>query len=89
MTHPICLGDATINGGEVIECQLSGTYDFNGQPFAVVGDKATCPLHAGIYAFVEGHPEHTLNGLAVVMQGHRLSCGCHAIASHAKSVEVR
>jgi uncharacterized Zn-binding protein involved in type VI secretion len=47
MTHPICLGDATRNGGEVIECQLSETYDFNGQPFAVVGDKATCPHHPG------------------------------------------
>jgi uncharacterized Zn-binding protein involved in type VI secretion len=89
MTHPICLGDATSGGGKVIECQLSGPYDFNDQTFAVVGDKATCPLHAGVYAFIEGHSKHTMNGLAVVMQGHRLSCGCHAIASHAVSVRVR
>ena len=88
MTHPICLGEPTSSGGEVVECSLSGSFQFRGKPFAVIGDKATCPLHRGVYAFTEGEPTKTMHGKRVIMHGHRLACGCHAIAQHAVSVTV-
>ena len=88
MTHPICLGDPTSSGGTVIGCQLSGTFGFRGKPFAVIGDKATCPLHIGVYAFIEADFTKDMYGQKVVMQGHRLACGCQAVARHALSVKV-
>lgn len=88
MKHPVCLGDATSSGGKVIECQLAGTHQINGKTVAVLGDKATCPLHLGIYAFTQGHPHRRMNGLRVVMDGHRLACGCLGLASHGASVRV-
>jgi uncharacterized Zn-binding protein involved in type VI secretion len=54
----------------------------------VVGDKATCPLHLGIYAFVEGHPHRRMNGIPIVLHGHRLACGCHGVAKHAARLQV-
>ncbi|WP_236192665.1 PAAR domain-containing protein, partial [Pseudomonas urethralis] len=53
-----------------------------------LGDKASCPLHQGVFAFVEGHPSRRMNGKPVVLQGHRLACGCHGVASHALTVSV-
>ena len=88
MKRPVCLGDATSSGGKVIECQLAGTHQINGKTVAVLGDKATCPLHLGIYAFTQGHPHRRMNGLSVVMDGHRLACGCLGLASHGASVRV-
>ena len=88
MSHPICLGDATSSNGTVVSCQLEGTHTFNGRTPAVLGDKAKCPLHLGEFAFVEGHPHRRLNGIPVVLQGHRLACGCHGMASHAENVRV-
>ena len=88
MSHPICLGDATSSNGTVVSCQLEGTHTLNGRTPAVLGDKAKCPLHLGEFAFVEGHPCRRLNGIPVVLQGHRLACGCHGMASHAENVRV-
>ena len=88
MSHPICLGDATSSGGAVVSCQLEGTHTLNGETPAVLGDKATCPLHLGEFAFVEGHPRRRMNGIPVVLQGHRLACGCHGVASNAWNVRV-
>ncbi|WP_339495293.1 MULTISPECIES: PAAR domain-containing protein [unclassified Pseudomonas] len=88
MTNPICLGDDTSSGGTVVSCQLAGTHTLNGKTPAVLGDKATCPLHLGEFAFVEGHPKRRMNGIPIVMQGHRLSCGCHGIAANALNVRV-
>ncbi len=88
MKRPVCLGDATSSGGKVIECQLAGTHQINGKTVAVLGDKANCPLHQGIYAFIEAHPHRRMNGLNVVLDGHRLECGCHGVASHATNVQV-
>ncbi|WP_150800294.1 PAAR domain-containing protein [Pseudomonas fluorescens] len=88
MTHPICLGDSTSSGGTVVSCQLSGTHRINGKIPAVLGDKATCPLHLGEFAFVEGHPRRRMNGIPVVLHGHRLACGCHGVSSHAQNVRV-
>ena len=76
MSYPVCLGDATSSGGRVVSCQLAGTHTLNGKPPAVLGDKATCPLHAGEFAFIEGHPTRKLNGIPLVLHGHRLACGC-------------
>ncbi|WP_223506941.1 PAAR domain-containing protein [Pseudomonas sp. GL-RE-29] len=88
MSHPVCLGDATSSNGTVVSCQLEGTHTLNGRTPAVLGDKAKCPLHLGEFAFVEGHPHRRLNGIPVVLQGHRLACGCHGMASHAENVRV-
>ena len=88
MKHPVCLGDATSSGGKVIECQLAGTHQINGKTVAVLGDKASCTLHQGIYAFIEAHPHRRMNGLNVVLDGHRLECGCHGVASQAANVQV-
>ncbi|WP_024668843.1 PAAR domain-containing protein, partial [Pseudomonas tremae] len=75
MSYPVCLGDTTSSGGRVVSCQLAGTHTLNGKPPAVLGDKATCPLHSGEFAFIEGHPTRKLNGIPVVLHGHRLACG--------------
>jgi uncharacterized Zn-binding protein involved in type VI secretion len=88
MTHPICLGDSTSSGGTVVSCQLADTHILNGKTPAVLGDKATCPLHLGEFPFVEGHPRRRMNGIPVVLQGHRLACGCHGVAGHAQNVRV-
>ena len=88
MSYPVCLGDATSSGGRVVSCQLAGTHTLNGKPPAVLGDKATCTLHAGEFAFIEGHPFRKLNGIPVVLHGHRLACGCQGVASHAMNVRV-
>ncbi|MEE4224453.1 PAAR domain-containing protein [Pseudomonas viridiflava] len=88
MSFPVCLGDATSSGGRVVSCQLSGTHAINGKPPAVLGDKAICLLHKGEFAFIEGHPSRKLNGVPVVLHGHRLACGCKGIAAHAMNVQV-
>lgn len=89
MKHPICLGDATSGGGEVVECQLAGRHLIHGHPVAVVGDLATCALHPGRHAFVEGSATVKMDGLAVVMEGHTLACGCHGIAGKAVAAGVK
>ncbi|MGZ9708865.1 PAAR domain-containing protein [Pseudomonas sp. GNP013] len=88
MSHPICFGDPTSSGGSVVSCQLAGTHTLNGKTPAVKGDKASCPLHGGLFAFIEGHPHRRMNAIPVVLQGHRLACGCHGVASHALNVRV-
>lgn len=89
MINPICLGDSTSSGGTVVSCQLAGTHTVNGKTPAVLGDKATCPLHGGEFSFVEGHPKRRMNGIPMVLHGHRLACGCHGIAGHAKNIDVQ
>lgn len=42
----------------------------------------------GTYAFVEGRPHRRMAGIPVVMQGHRLACGCHGVAGIAVNVRV-
>jgi len=88
MTHPICLGDSTSSGGTVVFCQLARTHRLNGKTPAVLGDKATCPLHLGEFAFVEGHPHRRMNGIPVVLQGHLLACGCHGVSSNSLNFRV-
>lgn len=88
MTHPICKGDPTSGGGIVVGCQLAGTHTINGKVPAVLGDTATCPLHLGTYAFVEGHPHRRMAGIPLVMPEHHLACGCVGVAAHALKVRV-
>ncbi|MBK0053894.1 PAAR domain-containing protein [Stenotrophomonas sp. S39] len=88
MKSPVCLGDATSSGGEVVDCQCDGTHRVNGHPIAVVGDHATCPLHGGTFPFVEGDPARFMGGQPIVLEGHRLACGCHAIAAAALRIGV-
>jgi uncharacterized Zn-binding protein involved in type VI secretion len=88
MMHPICLGDSTTGGGTVVECQRADTHTINGHTVAVVGDTATCALHQGRFVFVEGHPQRRMDGIPVVMEGHKLACGCHAIVGKAAQVNV-
>jgi len=70
------LEETASSGARVVSCQLAGTHKINVKPPAVLDDKATCPLHAGEFAFIEGHPTRKLNGIPVVLHGHRLACGC-------------
>lgn len=87
MKHPICLGDPTSGGGSVVSCRLAATHTIRGVPVAVVGDSASCPLHKGVFTFREGHPVRKMNGIPVVFEGHRLTCGCYAMARHALTVQ--
>lgn len=84
----ICLGDRLSQGGEVVECALAGTHFSAGKVVAVKGDKARCDLHLGLFDFIEGSGSIFEGGLAVVLQGHRLACGCHAIASSDLSLDA-
>ena len=88
MNKLICLGDATSSGGSDVSCQLASTHTVNGKTPAVMGDKASCPLHLGEFAFIEGHTVRRMNNIPIVLQGHRLSCGYHALAGGARSVRV-
>lgn len=85
---PVCFGDPTSGGGTVVSCQLEGIHSIHGKTPAVLGDKATCPLHLGIYAFVEGHPKRRRSGVPVVLHGHRLACGCQGLTAHAVGVNT-
>lgn len=89
MKHPVCLGDPTSGGGEVVSCQMDGRRHIDGRAIAVVDDLATCLLHPGRHAFVEGSERVRMEGRAVVVDGHRLACGCHGIAVHAARVCIR
>lgn len=87
MNHPIFLGDPTTGGGRVESCQLEATHNCEGRPIAVLGDMASCAKHRGTFAFVEGDPRRRLQGKAMVLEGHRLSCGCHALSTR-RDIEV-
>lgn len=88
MSAPICLGDATSSGGKVTDCQLAGSHSVHAKPIAVLGDTASCPRHGGSFRFVEGHSTRRMQGKPIVLEGHKLACGCHAIATAAQSINV-
>lgn len=71
-------GDATSSGGSVITG--SGFTDIGGRPVARVGDKATCPLHKGVFPIVSGDLSLIIDGQPVARNGDRLACGCSLIA---------
>lgn len=90
MPGPIRLGDKTTGGGVVISCQLGNFWPIDGIPGAVLGDMATCPKHKGVFPFVECDNSTTFTEaeLGVVLEGHKLACGCYAISSVAVTFDI-
>ncbi|MFC7519354.1 PAAR domain-containing protein [Xanthomonas populi] len=88
MPGPIRLGDPTTGGGRVISARLGNFSTIDGKPIVVLGDLANCPRHTGIFAFVEADHSTTFNDLGIVLQGHRLACGCHALSTVGTSFDV-
>lgn len=76
----VLIGDNTTHGGQVISA--SSTMVVNGKKVALVGDKVSYPKEGhGINAIIEGLPEWTSNGKAVVVDGCHCECGCQMISS--------
>lgn len=81
----IVLGDKTTHGGEVISA--SSSMVVRGKNVALVGDKIRCPVEGhGINAIIEGSPEWSAEGKAVVVEGCHCECGCQLISSSADCV---
>jgi uncharacterized Zn-binding protein involved in type VI secretion len=86
MKKPVCLGDPTSHGGEIITA--SSTYSFNDRKAALVNDLVSCPRFYdeartqphGINAIIEGDEAFTDEGRQLVVGGCRAHCGCIVIA---------
>ncbi len=75
----VLLGDKTTHGGTVISA--SSTMIINGKKVALVGDQVSCPVTGhGTNQIVEGSPEWSSDGKAVVVDGCRCQCGCQVIS---------
>ncbi|MDX6018875.1 PAAR domain-containing protein [Scandinavium sp. V105_16] len=76
----VFLGDKTDHGGEVISA--SANYTIDGKKVALVGDMVSCPVDGhGTNPIVEGAPNRSVNGRAVVVDGCKCQCGCRVISS--------
>lgn len=76
----VLLGDKTSHGGKVISASSSITV--NGKAVALVGDRVSCPVPGhGTNQIIEGSPQRTFNGRAVVVDGCKCQCGCTVISS--------
>ncbi|MFK3662720.1 PAAR domain-containing protein [Scandinavium sp. NPDC088450] len=76
----VLLGDNTTHGGEVISA--SSTMVVNNKRVVLVGDKISCPKDGhGTNAIIEGSPEWSSDGKAVVVDSCRCECGCQVISS--------
>ncbi|EHN8719198.1 hypothetical protein BFX86_01025 [Enterobacter hormaechei] len=76
----VLLGDKTTHGGAVISA--SSTMIVNGKPVALVGDKVICPIPGhGTNTIIEGSPEWSSDGKAIVADGCKCQCGCQVISS--------
>lgn len=76
----VLLGDKTTHGGTVISA--TSTMVVNGKAVALIGDKVSCPVPGhGTSQIVEGSPEWSSDGKAVVVDGCRCQCGCQVISS--------
>ena len=81
MPAPIRLGDSTSHGGAVTAVAATQS-DVMGKPLACVDDPCSCPLPGhGNCKIAEGDPSWTINGKAVALHGHKVSCGATLIAS--------
>ncbi|EOG2202436.1 TPA: PAAR domain-containing protein, partial [Klebsiella pneumoniae] len=48
---------------------------------ALVGDKVSCPIPGhGTNAIIEGSPEWSSDGKAIVVDGCKCQCGCQVIS---------
>lgn len=80
----VLLGDKTTHGGSVISA--SSTITVNGKKAALVGDMVSCPVGGhGTNPIVEGMPQRTCGGRAVVIDGCKCQCGCQVISSASNS----
>lgn len=81
MPSPIRLGDSTSHGGSVTSVAATQT-DVMGKPLACVDDPCSCPKpgHSNC-KIIEGDPKWTINGKAVALHGHKVSCGATLISS--------
>jgi len=76
----VLLGDKTTHGGTVISA--TSTMVVNGKKVALVGDKVSCPIPGhGVNQIVEGSPELSSDGKAIVVDGCKCQCGCQVISS--------
>ena len=80
MRRVIRLGDRTSHGGYVVSA--TSRFTVMGIDVARLGDQCTCPKkdHNNCY-IVEGDPDWTIDGVAVALEGHKLSCGAVLISS--------
>ncbi len=78
--HPVFLSKYVLTrGGAVISA--SSTMIVNGKPVALVGDKVSCPIPGhGTNAIIEGAPEWSSDGKAIVVDGCKCQCGCQVIS---------
>lgn len=76
----VLLGDKTTHGGCVISA--SSTMIVNDKKVALIGDMMSCPVPGhGTNPIVEGSPEWSSDGKAVVVDGCKCQCGCQVISS--------
>lgn len=75
----IRLGDKHSGGGVMIEA--SG-FPVNGKPQCLLGDKAVCPTHKGVFPLASGGDETAIhNGRPMVFEPAKLACGCQVSSS--------
>ncbi len=74
----IVVGDITTGGGRVVSG--SPETDIDGKPVSRLSDKATCPLHKGVFPIVSGDMTFIIDGQPVARQGDYLACGCSLIS---------
>ncbi|MBE1162187.1 PAAR domain-containing protein [Dyella acidiphila] len=84
---PIRLGDALVHGGRVIYVRQT-THPIYGKGIAHRGDMAQCQRHDGVFPFVEGCYGRSSYGSGIVLEGHRLACGCFAVSSCASTFTI-
>lgn len=82
----IVVGDITSSGGRVITG--SAETDIDGKGVARVHDKATCPLHKGVFPIVDGDPTIIIDGQPVALHGSKLACGCTVLTTQQSHVFV-
>lgn len=75
----IVVGDITSSGGRVVTG--SPETDIDGKSVSRFNDKATCPLHKGVFPIVGGcDPTIIIDGQPVALHGAKLACGCTVLA---------
>jgi uncharacterized Zn-binding protein involved in type VI secretion len=84
---PIRLGDKLIHGGRVIHVRYPNSSGY-GQGIATRGDIAHCEKHGGYFPFIEACYGRNIYGSGIVLEGHKLACGCYAISSCASSFMI-
>lgn len=79
MKRVIRLDDPTDHGGKVTSVSAYQT-NIMGKPVARVGDLCACPIH-GVHPIVEGDSQWTIDGIPVVLEGHKTACGATLIST--------